>query len=246
MATFAHKIAPPSHTEIMAQVVANMPALYVYNPSPYWIKQMAAGLWFYIPPDLGGKEIHHEIWSTEEKPVMVKADGILAIRSIYGKDKTKAPIIGADGVISVLISSRGEMGLCFLPGGAQDVLIKKQAQGVWQQFRIFQAQRELAAWGEKLNKHNLNPATKGAFPPIPSKAVLEAMVFLDEYALGQKDGGYRCKDCGLLTTDQTVWEKHLKASGHMDMQESSKDRAPRLIPIPELTPPAPVSLAGKK
>jgi hypothetical protein len=240
MASFAPRINVPSYSEIMEQVVQHMPAMYVYNPSPYWIKQQAAGLWFYVPPDLGGKEIHHVEQSTTDKPVMVKADGVLAIYAKYGKDKTKPPIVDVKGIISVLLESRGEMGLCFLPGGPQDAVIKAQAKETWAAFRVYHANRELAAWGEKLNKYNSNPAMKGQYPPIPSKHVQEAIQFLDEYSLAQKDGyAFRCKVCSMITNEDDIWQRHLTASGHS--QGEVVVAAPPPIPIPTLVAPTPVN-----
>lgn len=234
MASPSLRISPPSQEEIYAQVAASMPALELYNPSPHWIPQQASARWFYIPPDLNGEKVDHPYLSTYEKRVQVKADGIIEIRPIYGKDKAK-PLVDAQGVVAVILSSRGEMGMCYLPPGDEKVRtqLKAQAKATWAIFRVKQAQMEMAAWGEKLAAHNQNPANKGKFPPIPPQRVLDAMKFLDQHALGEKDGyAFRCSDCGMITNEPETWNKHLKATNHMNM-----GGAPAVDPLKEPVKP---------
>lgn len=233
MASPMLRISPPSQEEIRQQVAASMPALELYNPSPHWIPQMASARWFYVPPDLDGEIVDHPYLSTFEKRVKVKADGILQVRPLHDKKKN-VQIVSAQEIVEVILASRGQMGMCYLPPGdeATRTQLKIQAKETWPRFRLVQANLEMAAWGERLAAFNQNPANKGKFPPVPPQRVLDAMRFMDRHANGG-DGGYsfRCMDCGFATSDQGERIEHLRATNHTPpvqaVVDAPEQKAPR-------------------
>jgi hypothetical protein len=231
----------PSRDQLAQDIRRYKPAMYLYQGSPEWLSMEIFGSTFWLPPHLEGEPmVDHPVRRIMDSntgnplgPETVKADGLLAVRDIYGilRDKkmmNRPTGIGlldgqdAGAIVMFAVENYGERGVVWLRGDETDNRAKDVSKKLYARFIRGWAKSEqdtrtafVAMW---------NVANKGRVPPPPTDNQNRAQEILDTLAVDRRSGAeFICTVA--YDWEGNSWEKyarHMKAA-HGRIEQRPKD-----------------------
>jgi hypothetical protein len=234
MASALH-IQPPSREELSREIRQHIPAMYLFHDCPEWLRMEIFGRDFWMPPRLEDEPmVEHPVFrDAAGEPVMVKADGTLPCRTIYGIHRDArtnrpthvGPLTGqdADAIIVFAVENYGERGVLWLRGDETDKKRKETSRKLYARWVRGWAESERAARSEFVSKFQTNPQNKGRVPPPPTPNQLRAQNLLDSQAISERASTFVCMVA--YDWEGESWEKyarHMKAA-HGQTVERPKD-----------------------
>ena len=242
MAT-ALNYSAPSRDQLAQDIRRYKPAMYLYQGSPEWLSMEIFGSTFWLPPHLQGEpEVEHPVRRIMDPntgnplgPEMVNADGMIAVRDVYGilrdKKMMNRPIgIGllegqdAGAIVMFAVENYGERGVVWLRGDETDDQRKDVSKKLYSRFIRGWAKSEQDTRAAFVAKFEQNVANKGRVPPPPTDNQIRAQEILDTIAVDRRSGAeFICTVA--YDWEGNTWEKyarHMKAA-HGRIEERPKD-----------------------
>jgi len=242
MAT-ALNYSAPSRDQLAQDIRRYKPAMYLYQGSPEWLSMEIFGTTFWIPPHLPGEPlVDHPVRRLIDPvtgnplgPETVNADGMIAVRDVYGilrdKKMMNRPIgIGllegqdAGAIVMFAVENYGERGVVWLRGDETDLQRKDVSRKLYARFIRGWAQSEQAARAAFKAKWDENVVNKGRMPPPPTANQNRAQEILDSLSIDRRTGAeFICTVA--YDWEGNTWEKyarHMKAA-HGRIEERPKD-----------------------
>jgi hypothetical protein len=244
MATAAPAYSTPSRDDLAREIRTYAPAMYLYLGSPKWKPLEVFGRTLYVPPHLKGEpEVEHPTERLKDKasgenlgPKMVKADGRLAVRDLWGilrdkKANNRPTGVGmlegqdAGAIVMFVVDNYGDQGVVWLRGDETDAQRQAYSKKLYARSRRVWAEGERAARDEFVKNFLASPVNKGRIPPPPKPTQIEAQEVIDEMAVEGRNAEFIC-------TISYDWEgnsfekyaRHMKAA-HGRIVEPPKDEA---------------------
>lgn len=245
MSSAAHALSTPSQAEVFQEIREYSPAMRLYRGHDQWWKFEFAGRDYHVPPDIGGKLTRHPV--TDE---MVKGDGILSVRDIYGRmqEKGNRKFTGAIGllegqevsaVLMFALTNHSDKGLVWLKGDSTDEARKKASRTMVRNFNKAWAEQQIEARAGFIENFKRFPKNAGKRVPPPSNDQRRAQRLLDSLA-EQGAEGYEFV-CEHMCSDFDNFEDYAR---HMRVQHQKAVAAPG-TPEPEPEPPTPPALSDE-
>jgi hypothetical protein len=206
MSTAVAPYSPPSRTELANEIRQYAPAMYLYHACPEWLEMQIFGRSFWVPPHQEGEPlIEHPqarargAHGEDLGPAMVKADGRLPVKDIYGilrdKKMLNRPIgVGllegqdAGSVVMFAVENYGERGIVWLRGDESDASRKTASRKLYIRFIRAWAEGERNARSEFLRRWQENKDNKGRVPPPPTPTQIRGQEILDTIATETRTG----------------------------------------------------------
>ena len=177
--------SPPSVEDLAKEIRDHAPKWKLYQPGDKWFMFEHASHQYWMPPDLGGKEVRHPVTGR-----MVSADGILEIRGLYGtlrnrdgkKTGGQGSVEGADAIaiVTFAMASHGFRGVIWLRGDESDTARKSAARTLYRNNRKAWATGQIDARAELVENFKKLPTNANKRPPKPTDPQREAQALMDE------------------------------------------------------------------
>ena len=233
----------PSRDQLAQDIRRFKPAMYLYQGSSEWLPMEIFGTTFWIPPHLEGepavehptRRIMDPATGNPLGPEIVKADGLMAVRDVYGilrdKKMMNRPIgVGllegqdAGAIVMFAVENYGERGVVWLRGDETDDQRKGVSRKLYSRFIRGWAENERATRAAFVAKFEENVANKGRIPPPPTQNQIRAQEILDTLSVERRTGAeYICTLA--YDWEGNTWEKyarHMKAA-HGRIEAPPKD-----------------------
>lgn len=208
---------PPSAAELERALRDKIPGLTVYNPSSTWLRLQVYGIFYWIPPDMGGAVENHPVTG---KPTV--CDGRLSLRGRYltQKDSSGKVIEGQDAgsMVKYVVSvgPYGEFGVCWLPGDSeqQDKVLVENARRIYSRYQESRDEMIVARRVEFKANWEKGPRRHEACPP-PTPQETAAM---DRLQKRQREASYKYEcdvpNCptGYAANEWDRFVSHMKAA----------------------------------
>lgn len=225
--------APPSREELANEIRQFAPAMFLYHRCPEWLRMEIFARDFYLPPDIEGHpliehpvdRLRNPLTGEDAGPRMVKANGQLAVRDIYGilrdiRNSNRPRGIGllqgqdSGAIVMYAIDTYGERGVVWLRGDDTDEQRKTASAKLYSRFIRSWAEEQRSARAEAVRRWNDNPENKGRVPPPPTGVQIRAQEILDQIAVETRKGAeYICQVCyGWEGDSFEKFQRHMKAS----------------------------------
>lgn len=228
--------SPPSREELAQEIRHYAPAMHLYQGSPEWLFMEIHGRMYHMPPDLGGRLVEHPVKQQPDgRPVMVPADGLLAVRDVYGilRDKRNfnrptgvGLLEGQDSgaVVMFAVENYQERGVVWLRGDETDDVRKAASKKLYSRFIRGWAEQQRSARQEAVRNFQSKPENKGLVPPPPTPIQQRAQEILDNLAIEKREGHeFICNVCyGWEGSKFEKYAIHMKAA-HGRVIEPPKD-----------------------
>lgn len=206
MATAAQYRAP-SRDELANEIRSYAPAMCLYRGSPEWLRMEIGGRDFHIPPHLPGEPMipHPTITEKDGEPRLVRADGKVGIRDVYGilrdiKNRNQpigvGLLVGMDAGSLVMFAAENykDAGVVFLRGDKSDDGRMEASRKQYQQHKLAWAKQEKDARAAVVK--SVKDKDPSAIPPPPTRNQIMAQEILDAAALSQRTGAeFICQVC---------------------------------------------------
>jgi len=236
MSTAIAPYSPPSRAELAREIQVYAPAMYLFHACPEWLEMQIFGRSFWMPPHQDGESlVEHPIvrvrgtQGEDLGPLMVKADGKLPVKDIYGilRDKRmlNRPIgVGllegqdAGSVVMFAVENYGERGVVWLRGDDTDVSRKAASRKLYVRFIRAWAEGERNARAEFIRRWQENKDNKGRIPPPPTATQIRGQEILNTIATETRTGAeFICTICyGWEGGKFESYARHMKAAhGHV-------------------------------
>jgi hypothetical protein len=227
----------PDVSTMLQRVSAIGAAYTAYNPSDDSILQECAGNGYWFPPDLGGALVpHFNKKGPDGRPLMVPADGKLAIRDHI--DERGIVGVPARTIADVLCRHLEGRGVVLLTGGPEDADYVKIAKAKYRSYRRAQAKMYIDSWTERMGNFLRNPANAGKTPPAMPESVQRAQEFFDDME-SDTVKKYVCQYDGYSTDDDLRFQKHMHVN-HSSLSAVAPAAAPpearQEPPVPSVKP----------
>lgn len=247
----------PETLELERELQQSVPGLVIYRDAPEGFAFEIGGRHYWIPPDLHNDEamVEHPFITEcalcgvssvrscsspeahEPQPLMVRADGRLEVKQVYGvlrDDKGKpaglGPLKGFDpiGLVRYVVNNYGRsQGCVWLKGDGTDRQRMKASRKLYLAGRIAWATQEVEARQEYVRRFELNPNNRGRVPPPPMPTQLRAQEILDEQD-AETRAEHICLVCyGYETDDPKAFARHMKRSHNRDWEPDKAESVAR-------------------
>ena len=208
----------PSHNDLLRELRANMPAMYLHNAGPEWFRLTFSSREYWMPPTLDGEPlVEHPVTGYQ-----VKADGTLAVRDAYGPTRNDQgrpngvnPLKGHDAVslIKYALEKYQKRGITWLQGNHTDEARKAAARKAYYKHIETWARQEVDARAEFVRKWQDQPNNKGRVPPPPKPTQVRAQEILDAGRDDKRSGAeFICKFGCYETSDAEKFARHMRVN----------------------------------
>lgn len=221
---------PQSPDDIAMRLAGVGGQIRLYRASLDWYKVEYRGLWFFFPPDNGGKKMKHPITGKE-----TIGDGVFTVVPIIetlwkeeiGRGKVNlgkgvGPGLNAHEIAKFILEHYAERGVVLLDGGPEgESAAKDESRSRVYKSRQGWALSERARWMQTLD--DFKKRNPGASLPAPSKQTQEAIEWLDLQA-DANAAKYKCADGCMQTNDFSVYARHMRAQHNQTVESGPADK----------------------
>lgn len=233
MSSPAAAISQPSQEDVFQEIRAHSPTMKLYRGHDQWFKFEFGGRDYWFPPDLGGKMVAHPFLRDKEgAAVLVAGDGILGIRSIYGRQQEKytRKFTGAVGeledqtvtaILMFALTNYADKGVVWL-NGTNDEARKKASRAMVRNHLKAWAEQQVEARSGFVNNFKLIPKNQGRRVPPPTESQRRAQKYLDHLAEEGSEGyEYVCEHgCSDFETFDD-YARHMKVNHNKVVEQGA-------------------------
>lgn len=226
----ALRVVAPTRDELAQDIRQHLPAMYLFHDCSEWLPMEVFGRTQWLPPYRKGLPmIPHPVLKTvdqatgREVPLMVQANGRLAVRDTYGIRRdprsNKALSVGlldgqnAGDIVIFAVDTYGERGVVWLRGDDSDAERMDMSRKLYSRFIRSWAEQERGARAEAVRKFFENKANTGRIPPPPTKNQKRAQELLDNQDIRERSSAYICViGYDWEGDDFETYARHMKAA----------------------------------
>lgn len=193
----------------------------LYNARSEWFQFQFGGVYYYIPPDLGGTTDEHPVKDLANgHPQPVVCDGILRVDDrvgyVYQTSASGGPTSIRTGnrkvyetareIVRAIVRMYGDRGITFLTGDQKsDEARKNQARNAYLSKQVEHDIYIVNTWDEEIQKWKKRPQNQGQpmpTPPEPVRLARERLDLRDAQRRGLRPSyKYVCQSCASYATD---------------------------------------------
>lgn len=248
------RVVAPTRDELAQDIRQHLPAMFLFQDCTEWLPMEIFGRTQWLPPYRKGLPlVPHPVLRTldqasgREVPLMVQANGRLAIRDTYGIRRdprsNKALNVGllegqnAGDIVIFAVDTYGERGVVWLRGDDSDAERMEMSRKLYSRYVRGWAEQERASRAEAVRKFFDNKANTGRIPPPPSKNQRRAQEILDSQDIRERSSAYICViGYDWEGDDFETYARHMKAAhGKVieERDETADPNAPARVLSPE-------------